>query len=223
MTIESSRTLGGVGAILMLVGTLPVLGTYSFGIVALVGLILVLIALYGFANIYKEKGIFNNSLYGVIAGIVGLAIASAVLIVSVLANLRNFLQQLYPSWNGSWSSISSLSGKTPDTSNITMSSIGPFLAGILTVLLIIWIFLIVWAFFARRSLGTLSTKTGVGLFSTAALLLLIGAVLTIIIIGFLLMWIAVLLMAIAFFQIKTEPAQPPPPMATIPPPMPTPM
>ena len=40
---------------------LPVLSTYTFGILASVGLILVLIALNGFANIYKEKGIFNNS------------------------------------------------------------------------------------------------------------------------------------------------------------------
>jgi uncharacterized membrane protein len=222
MTIESSRTLGGVGAILMLIGTLPVLGSYSFGILGLVGLILVLVALYGFANIYKEKGIFNYSLYGLIAGIVGIVIASTVLIVSVLVNLKNFLLEIYPSWNGSWSSISSLSGMTPNTSNITLSNIGPFLAGIFTVLVILWVFLIVWAFFARRSLGMLSTKTGVGLFSTAALLLLIGAVLTIIIIGFLLMWIAVLLMAIAFFQIKAQPV-PPPPMATTPPQMSTPM
>ena len=68
-------------------------------------------------------------------------------------------------------------------------------------------------------LKTLSAKASVGLFSTAALLLLIGAFLTIVVIGFILMWIAVLLIAIAFFQIKPQPEQP---VATVTPPPSTP-
>ena len=208
MTLESSKNLGGIGSILLLIGLLPVLSTYTFGILALIGLILVLVALYGFANIYKEKGIFNNSIYGVIAGVVGIVIAVIVLFVAVLSNITNFLEKIYPSWNGSWSTISSLRSMTPNTTNIGPSDVLPFIEGIIAVFLILWIFIIIWAFFARRSLKSLSTKTHVGLFSTAALLLIIGAVLTIVIIGLLLMWIAVLLMAIAFFQIKPEPEQP---------------
>jgi uncharacterized membrane protein len=51
-------------------------------------------------------------------------------------------------------------------------------------------------------------KTNVGLFGTAGVLLFIGAILIIAVgFGFLLMWIAILLLAIAFFTIKT-PAQP---------------
>jgi uncharacterized membrane protein len=205
MTLESSRTLGGIGAILILIGTLPILGFYSYGILALVGLILVLVALNRFSNIYKDKGIFNNSLYGLIAGIVGIIIASIVLFVSVLSTLKTFLEKIYPTWNGSWSTISSLSGMTPNTSNLALGDIGPFIAGIFAVFVVLWIFLIIWAFFARRSLNTLSTKTHVGLFSTASLLLIIGAALTIIIIGLLLMWVAILLLAFAFFQIRPQP------------------
>jgi len=210
MTLETSKTLGGVGAILMLIGTLPILSTYSFGIITLIGLILILVALNGLGNIYKDRGIFNNSLYGLISGIIGVVVAIVIVAVSVLTSLHNFLESIFPSWNGSWSSISSLSGMTPDTSNISMSSVWNFLAGLLVALAILWIFLIIWAFLARRSLGLLSTKSGVGMFSTAGTLLLIGAVLTIILIGFLLMWIAVLLLAIAFFRIKHQPEQPMP-------------
>ena len=76
MTIESSKTLGGVGAILMFIGVFPFISTY--GIVELIGVILVLIALHGFANYYKERGIFNNAIYGLIAGIVGVVVAAAV-------------------------------------------------------------------------------------------------------------------------------------------------
>jgi uncharacterized membrane protein len=222
LTLESSKNLGGVGAILLLVGTLPYLSSYSFGILALVGLILILVGLNGLANVYKERGIFNNSLYGLIAGIVGVVIAVVVLFVAVLSSLVDFLQEIYPSWNGDWSTISSLSGMTPNTSNITMSSIVSLLGGLLSVFVVLWIFVIIWAFFARRSLKMLATKSSVGLFSTAALLLLIGAVLTIVLIGFLLMWIAVLLMAIAFFQIRPQAEQP---LSTVaPPPLtPTPM
>jgi uncharacterized membrane protein len=168
-----------------------------------------MVGLNGLANIYKERGIFNNSLYGLVAGIVGAVMAAVVLVVAVLSTLADFLQKIYPSWNGNWSTISSISGMTPNFSNIAFSDIVPLLEGLLAVFLVLWVFVIVWAFFARRSLKMLATKSSVGLFSTAALLLLIGAVLTIILIGALLIWIAMLLMAIAFFQIKPQPEQPP--------------
>ena len=223
MTLESSKNLGGVGAILMLIGFLPVLSSYTFGILGFVGLIMVLVALYGLAGIYKDRGIFNNSIYGVITGVVGVVIAVIVLFVAVLNNITTFLEKIYPSWNGSWSTISSLSGMTPNTTNIGPSDVLPFVEGVIAVLLVLWIFVIIWAFFARRSLKSLSTKSNVGLFSTAGLLLIIGAVLTIVLIGLLLMWIAILLMAIAFFQIKTQPEETQAPMSPPPPSTPTPV
>jgi uncharacterized membrane protein len=213
MTLESNKTIGSIGAILMLIGLIPYAEPF-IGIIALVGLILVLVALYGFANIYNERGIFNNFIYGIITGIVGGVITGIAVVVWVLTTLKNFLYQIYPGWNGDWSK---LSGLTPNTSNITMSTVTPLIERLLLVFLILWIFTIIAAIFARRSLKTLSAKTGVGLFSTAALLLLIGAILTIVLIGFLLMWIAVLLIAIAFFQIKPQPEQPAPTMGPPPP------
>ena len=218
MTLESSKTLGGVGAILILVGSL--ITSYTYSVVTLAGAIILLIALNGLANYYKERGIFSNAIYGFVAGIVGIVWAVAVLLYIVFDTtiLTSFLQKLYPSWNGSWSTISSLSGLTPNTSNITPGDVGSILGAMFLVLVILWIFLIVSAFFARRSLKTLSAKASVGLFSTAALVLLIGAFLTIVFVGFILIWVAVLLMAIAFFQIKPQAEQP---MGTMPPPTPS--
>ena len=205
MTLESSKTLGCVGAILLLIGTIPFV--QYIGVVGLIGFILVLVALHGLANYYKENGIFNNALYGFIAAIVGVVVAvvTAVYVIFYTSILTDFLHKIYPGWNGSWSS---LAGLTPTTSNITVSDVTPVIGAIFGVLAILWIFLIISSFFNRRSLKMLSTKTSVGLFSTAGLLLIIGAVLTIILIGFVLMWIAVLLMAIAFFQIQSQPEQP---------------
>jgi len=203
MTLESNKTLGGVGAILMFVGSIPFAGPIT-GIISFGGFILVLVALYGLAEIYNEKGIFNNFIYSIIACIAGIATAGSVAVVTVLTTLKNFLYQIYPGWNGNWSS---LSGLTPNTTNIDMSAVLPLVADLIVILVIVWITAIIIAFFIRRSLKTLSAKTNVGLFSTAALLLLIGAFLTIVLIGFLLIWVAILLIVIAFFQIKPQPEQ----------------
>ena len=204
MSIETGKILGGVGALLMFIGILPYIN--YFGAIELVGLILVMAALYNLASIYREGGIFNNALYGLIIGIVGGVISIAAVIVTVLTSLTDFLYALFPDWNGGWTA---LSGLTPNPSNLSLDNITPFLAGIFAVLIILWVFSIIAAFFVRRSLGTLSVKSGVGLFSTAGLLLLIGAVLIVLFgIGLILIWISVLLLAIAFFQIRPQQAQP---------------
>jgi uncharacterized membrane protein len=155
---------------------------------------------------YGEGGIFNNALYGLIVGIVGGVISIATVIITVLTSLTDFLHALFPDWNGDWTA---LSGLTPNPSNLTLGNITPFLAGIFAVLIILWVSSIIAAFFIRRSLGMLSVKSGVGLFSTAGLLLLIGAVLIVLFgIGLILIWISALLLAIAFFQIRPQQAQP---------------
>ena len=94
MTLESSKTLGGIGALLMFIGVFPYIS--FFGIIELVGLILVLAALHGFADYYKERAIFTNALYAVIAGIVGAVIAVAVTVFTILTSLTDFLHAIYP-------------------------------------------------------------------------------------------------------------------------------
>jgi uncharacterized membrane protein len=203
MTFESSKTLGGIGAILMFIGIFPIISYY--GIVELVGAILVIVGLRGLANYYKENRIFSNALYGIIAGIVGVVIAAVAAGVTVLTSLSDLLKQIYPGWNGDWST---LQGMTPDTTNLDPSAIFPLIAGILVILVIVWIFAIIAAFFIWRSLKQVSNKSNVGLFGTAGIILLIGAVIPLL--GLVLMWISALLLAIAFFTLK--PQQPIPPM-----------
>jgi uncharacterized membrane protein len=203
MTLKSSKTIGGIGAILIVISFLPYISQLPF--IGLIGAILVLVGLHGFARAYKESGIYDNALYGIIAGIIGVVLAVVIGIAVVLPNITDFLLKVFPSWNGDWTTITSLSGMIPNTSNIDFGDIIPFITAAILVFATLWVFAIITAFFVRRSLVQLSAKTNVGLFSTAGTLLLIGAVLVIVLgLGLLLMWIAALILAIAFFRIRTE-------------------
>ncbi len=59
MTLESSKNLGGIGAILLIVGSLAGAASLFAGALSLVGLILVLIGLKGMADHFKEPGILS--------------------------------------------------------------------------------------------------------------------------------------------------------------------
>jgi uncharacterized membrane protein len=187
----------------MFLGVIPFIN--HFGAIELVGLILVMVAMYNFARHYGDGRIFNNALYGLIVVIIGGVISIGAIVIAVLTSLTDLLHAIFPTWNGDWTS---LSGLTPNPSNLSLGNIMPFLAGIFAVFIILWASSIIAAFFVRRSLEPLSEKSGVGLFSTAGLLLLIGAALVIVGIGLVLLWISALLLAIAFFRMRPQQVQP---------------
>jgi len=198
MTLESNKNMGGIGAILMVLGVLPFLGAYS-GIIAFIGLILVLIALKGMANHYNEAGIFDNALYGIISTIIGVAVFIAV-VIGAAAGLLTALGIHISNWSD-WSALQNFNWQ-----GITdMSVIWPYVTEILLALVALFAFVVIATVFLRRSMNILSAKTGVHLFATTGILLLVGAILTIIVIGVLLIWIALILLAISFFRIRISP------------------
>ena len=218
MNLETSKILGGIGAILVFIGIIP-LFAYS-SVISLVGAILVLVGLYGIGNYYREPGIFTNALIGILMGIIGVVVITVIAFTVLWANVTDLLVQIYPNWTpGDWTG---LQGMTPDPNalnNFDFTNLLPLIWGLIGVAVIGWIVAIIASFFLWRSLKIITTKSTVGLFGTAGLLLLIGAFLAVIIIGFILMWIAALLLAIAFFQLKTQPVTvtttPPPPPTTV--------
>ena len=66
-------------------------------------------------------------------------------------------------------------------------------------LAVMWIVFIVAAYFQRKSYSVIARRLNVGMFGTAALIFLIGAALVIVIIGFLLLFVAQILFVVAFF------------------------
>lgn len=198
MEPESSKILGGIGAILMLIG--PFGASYT-GIVGLVGLILVLVALNSLADYYKERRIFTNVLYGAILAIVGGVISVIVIVVAAINMLPILGIQI-----SNWTDVSAI--QKVNLQNFTnWSALAPYIGAIIGALVILFVCVVMAAVLLRRSLITLSEKSGTHLFATAGLLMLIGAALTIILVGLVLIWISVLLLAIAFFEMRTQPTQ----------------
>jgi uncharacterized membrane protein len=191
MTLESSKNLGGVGALLIVISFLGLFANGLSAVLALVGVILVLIGMKGLSDHYKEGGIFNNALYGLILAIVGVVAFVAMIVATVVefvgANLANFAQ---------WPAI--FQQKFMDLNNVWA-----FLGGIFASLVVLFIFIVVSVIFFRKSLNVLSDKSGVKIFGTAGLLMLIGAILTIIAIGVILIWVGWILVIVGFFSIRT--------------------
>jgi len=102
MTLETSKILGGVGSLLMVLTSF--FDTYTT-VLRLVGLILVMVALKGLADHYGEKGIFDNALYGVTLAIVGIAVSIAIVVITAIG----FLSALGIDLSTLWSDLTVLS------------------------------------------------------------------------------------------------------------------
>jgi uncharacterized membrane protein len=198
MTLETTRILGGLGAILMLI--FPFAG--SAGLVGIIGLILVMIALNQLAYHHHEPGIFSNALYGIIIAIVGIATFSAVIATTALS-FFNALGIENITWND-WSALQKIDWpKIVGDWNTFINRFWPEITMVILAFIILFALLIIAALFLRRSFSSVGAKTGIHAFYTAGILTLVGAILSIIVIGFLLMWIALIFLAIGFFRIKT--------------------
>jgi uncharacterized membrane protein len=173
---ESNRILAGVGALLAAVGSfIPFSG--QVGIVHVVGIILVLVAMRGLSDDYKDFSIYRNTVNGFIFNIIGSAVFIATFVIIIHAFTVGFLF------------ARPMVGIIEILTGIAASAVG-------------FIFLVLSALSYRRAFDTVAGKSGETLLKTGGLLLLIGSVLTIVFVGFFLMFVAWLLLAIGFFQMR---------------------
>lgn len=179
--LSQAKSLGGVGAILSLLSFIP-----NFGIiVVIVGIILILVAVNDIANYTHERSIFTNLVISDVLSIVGLVVGFLVVFAAVFKFIG------LPSIT---------TGTTPAYSDIVA-----LVVGVIAGLLVVWICAIISAFFLKKSYDMVAAKLNVGLFRTAALLNLIGALTAIILIGFVIIFIAQILIVAAFFSIPDRP------------------
>lgn len=168
MSLESNKTLGGVGAILL---AIPFL--------SLIGIILVLIAMKGIAEYYNDDDIFKNALLGFIFGIVGVIALVAVILM----------------FSFGYTTISSF---TTPSSTFAITGFGIFII----TFGVLYVFSLIGAIFYKKSLDNLSEKSNEQMFKTSGLILLIGAAIPLI--GEVLKFVAWILAAVGFFNIKVS-------------------
>ncbi|MGC8816552.1 MAG: DUF996 domain-containing protein [Candidatus Hadarchaeum sp.] len=193
MALESHKNLGGVGALLIVLSPLA-MGAVA-GVLGLVGLILLLIALSGMARDFRDRKIFSNALQGVVIAVVG---AVAGLVIVILTSLQFFSQLGVDLFNPNWAGMGRMF--------MGMSTPGfwPLLGGILAALVVVFVCVLIAVIYFRRTLNILSDKTDVHMFATAGTVMLIGAALSIVVVGFLLIWVSFILLTVAFFSMKTR-------------------
>lgn len=192
MALETTKILGGIGAVLMLVSPI---GMHT-GIVGIAGVILVLIALSRLAHHYNEPGIFNNAIYGIVTAIAGAAISIGIILIAAFDLFRTI--GLDVSWTDP-----TIFQRIDWPKLFNWETFAPYIIVIALSLVMLFILFVVASTFLRRSFSLLGEKTGIHAFKTAGFLIFLGALLTIIAVGFLIMWIALIFLAIGFFSIKT--------------------
>lgn len=181
--LSEAKTLGGVGSILVLLTPVPSVGW----ILGIIGLVLTLIAIKYISDFVEDKEIFTNMLISIVLSIVSVVVAGILLVGGLFAffGIQNF---------------SGIGTGTPP--NINQGNIGGLLLAIIPGLLAFWIMMMVSAFFLRKSFHGVSVRLNVSMFDTAALIYLIGAITSVILIGFLLIFVAEILFVVSFFSIN---------------------
>src|SRR5216117_3663561 len=189
-SLGQAKSLGGVGAILVLIGIF--LGAPG-GILAIIGLILVLVAVKYVADILGDQTIFNNMTIAVVLSIVGI-VALIAIVVSAFYSFIGF------------GGLSFMLGTSPPVGFVA------FLTSIIIGVVIAWVFFLIASIFLKRSYDNIGTRLNIGMFHTTGLLYLIGAATLIIGVGFIIAIVAAILQIVAFFSIPEQMPMGPQPM-----------
>ena len=186
-TLGQARTYGGIGSILALLAPMPFFGWA----LAIAGFILMLVAVKYISDIIRDPTIMNNMIISIAATVVGIVVGAFVILGSVFRfiGLNNLVGPAYFGTNFNPASISA------------GDWIG-LVASVLVGVAVTWAFLTVSGILLRRSYSKIGAALDVNMFGTAGLVFLVGAATTIVLVGFILIPVALILLAIAFFSIK---------------------
>jgi uncharacterized membrane protein len=199
VNFEYAKTLAGEGSILLLLSIIP----YAGWILGIIGVVLLLRGLKELSYYYQDETIYKDSLSGVKFYIIALILAG-VAIAALLIGI------------GTATGFKYTTGFAPTPG--FAAGLVAFLGG----LLIAFIFYMLATSHLRRTFNTLAQKSGEKSFTTAGTLLRWGAILSIILVGFILILVAWIFATIGFFTMKSRQYQQytPQPNENLPPPPP---
>lgn len=179
VNFEYSRTLAAEGAILILLGMIPYVGW----ILGIIGVVLFLKGMKELSNYYQDERIYQDSWTGVKFYIVAL-IAAGVAVTALVIG------------------IASATGFTFAGDFLFTAGFGAGLAAFLGGIVIAFVFFILATSHLKKTFNMLAEKTGEASLTTAGTLLWIGAILTIIGVGLLLILIGWIFATIGLFSMR---------------------
>ena len=149
-----------------------------FPFLSLVGWVLVLLATKEISETVQDKSIFDDALLADTTAIIGALVFVAFIVTGSIAGLFTF-------------------GFGFPRFLLFFGILGAF-----------WVFTIISAIFLKRSYEKISQRLNVSAFATTGLLYLIGAALTIVFVGFLILLVALIFQVVAYFSIQDRPPSP---------------
>jgi len=183
--LSEAKILGGIGAILMLIGSFAVPG-----IGAIIGLILVFIAVRYISKETKDESIFDNYLMHFICIIIAIVAATLIFFISIGGFSLTFFTALesveFTDINSVWSFFE------------------PYIFLWIVATVVAWVFLIISAQYLKKSYNSIAQHTKINLFSKTGLIFFIGAITTIIAIGFLIIIVAKIFEIIAYLSLPEK-------------------
>jgi uncharacterized membrane protein len=183
-SFQYSKTLAIEGSILLTLGVVPYVGW----VLGIIGIILLMRGIKELSNYYQDTEIYQNALTGVKYYIIAL-IAAAVAITSIVIG------------------AASATGFTFKAPFVFTAGFAAGLIAFLVGLVVAFVFFVLAASHLRKTFDTFALKSGEHFFATAASLLWVGSLLSIIGVGFILIFIAWIFAVIGFFTMKA-PQQP---------------
>ena len=186
--LSNAKIFGGLGALLLFIGSFV---PYLNFVLPIVGLVLVFIAVKYISDETKDNSIFSNFLINFILTVIAFVALIAGLIITI----------------GGVGILSELEEELSDVETALS-----FIGGIIISLIIFWALLVFATIYLRKSYNHIAKHTGVHLFRTTGTVYFIGAITLIIIIGAFILLLARILEIIAFFSLpETLPVAEPPP------------
>jgi len=181
--IHDAKLIGGIGAILMLLGgaAVPALG-------AIIGLVLLFIAVKYIAQDTKNDSIFDNYLMHFICTIIAIVAIFVIFFASI----------------GGFTFFTAMQKVNFQDPQAVWDFFKPYIAWWVLGLVIGWIFFVVGAFYLRKSYNSIAEHTKQNLFKTTGTIYFIGAITLIAIVGILIILIAKIIEIVAYFSLPDQ-------------------
>jgi uncharacterized membrane protein len=157
----------------------------AFAVVAFLGFVLFIIAMYRLSGYYHSPGIFKNILIAIILNIVGVIVAFILVILFLISTLPAI-------------------SPNPIAENSYYSASSIFILGFIGIFALVFVVDVVSSVLYMRAFHELAEKSGENNFRTAGTLYLVGAVLAIVLVGGLIVWIAWIFAAMGFRNLKPQ-------------------